>query len=131
MTNRPFFNPPTRVSPLKGGILWAWGFSCRKNQKTKNAHKIGASHFRPQNCGWKNYGHEDFSDLRWPGSCIWPCLGRSVRAPTIEAARAIVAIRCIFDNEEGRPFPLRRGGSGPLAGPSVPLSLGNVKFIYF
>ena len=29
--------------PLKRRILWAWGFSSRKNQKMPGAHKIGAA----------------------------------------------------------------------------------------
>ena len=29
--------------PLKGEILWAWGFFSRKNQKIPGAHKIGAA----------------------------------------------------------------------------------------
>ena len=32
-----------RTPPLKGGILWAWGFSSRKNPKMPGAHKIGAA----------------------------------------------------------------------------------------
>ena len=37
--------PPqkTTTPPLKGGILWAWGFSSRKNPKMPGAHKIGAA----------------------------------------------------------------------------------------
>ena len=57
----PILKQP-RGSPLKGRILWAWGFSSRKNQKMPGAHKIGAAIFRPQNCGRKFYGHQAFSE---------------------------------------------------------------------
>ena len=40
-------NPP----PSKGGILWAWGFSSRKNQKMPGAHKIGAAISGPRITG--------------------------------------------------------------------------------
>ena len=37
--------------PLKGGILWASGFSSRKNQKMPGAHKIGAATSGPRIAG--------------------------------------------------------------------------------
>ena len=37
--------------PLKGGILWAWGFSSRKKQKMPGAHKIGAAISGPRITG--------------------------------------------------------------------------------
>ena len=39
-TSTPPFPKKTRPPPLKGGIIWAWGFSCRKNAKMPGAHKI-------------------------------------------------------------------------------------------
>ena len=48
--------------PKKRGILWTWRFCCRKNTEILGAHKIGAGHFRPQNCGQEFDGHEDFSE---------------------------------------------------------------------
>ena len=38
----------TTTPPLKGGILWAWGFSSRKNPKMPGAHKIGAAISAPE-----------------------------------------------------------------------------------
>ena len=53
-TNGTYFarpiNPPP---PLKGGILWAWGLSSRKNQKILGAHKIGAAMSGPRIAGGK------------------------------------------------------------------------------
>ena len=45
--------PPkkTQNPPLKGGILWAWGFSSRKNPKMPGAHKIGAAISGPRITG--------------------------------------------------------------------------------
>ena len=46
--------PPSKKAqkpPLKGGILWAWGFSSRKNQKMPGAHKIGAAISGPRITG--------------------------------------------------------------------------------
>ena len=37
----PFQENPT--PPLKGGILWAWGFFQQKEPKVPGAHKIGAA----------------------------------------------------------------------------------------
>ena len=36
---------------LKGGILWAWGFSSRKSPKMPGAHKIGAAISGPRIAG--------------------------------------------------------------------------------
>ena len=50
-TSTPPFQKQTQKPPpppLKGGILWAWGFSCRKNQKMPDAHKIGAAISGPE-----------------------------------------------------------------------------------
>ena len=65
---RPFQESPT-PPPLKGGILWAWGFSSRKNQAMPGAHKIGAA-----NSGRKFYGHHAFSEFRVPSNSnpLWP-----------------------------------------------------------
>ena len=55
--------PPKTQSthpPLKRGILWTWLFP--QNGRIFQASKKWRSHFRPQNCGQKFYGHEDFSD---------------------------------------------------------------------
>ena len=41
----------TKNPPLKGGILWAWGFSSRKNPKMPGAHKIGAAISGPRITG--------------------------------------------------------------------------------
>ena len=46
---KPKFPPP----PPKRGILWTWRFSAERRH----------FYFRPQNCGHKFYGHEDFSDI--------------------------------------------------------------------
>ena len=45
--------PPSKKAknPPKGGILWAWGFSSRKNQKMPGAHKIGAAISGPRIAG--------------------------------------------------------------------------------
>ena len=46
--------PPSKKTqnpPLKGGILWAWGFSSRKNPKMPGAHKIGAAISGPRITG--------------------------------------------------------------------------------
>ena len=48
--------------PLKGGILRAWRFSCRKNAIFPGAHKIGAAISGPRNANKNVYGHEDFSE---------------------------------------------------------------------
>ena len=43
--------PPSKKAqnpPLKGGILWAWRFSFRKNPKMPGAHKIGAAISGPE-----------------------------------------------------------------------------------
>ena len=48
--------PPSKkpmTSPLKPGILWAWGFSSRKNQKMPGAHKIGTAISGPRITGGK------------------------------------------------------------------------------
>ena len=45
-------NPP----PPKTRILWAWGFSSRKNQKMPGAHKIGAAISGPRIAGRKITG---------------------------------------------------------------------------
>ena len=50
-TTPPFKKSPE--PPLKGGILWAWGFSRRKNQKIAGAHKIGAATPGPRIAGGK------------------------------------------------------------------------------
>ena len=40
------------------------GMRVSRAERTKNARrpKNWHGHFRPQNCGWKNYGHEAFSE---------------------------------------------------------------------
>ena len=58
-TSTPPLLKKPRTSPLKGGILWARGFSSRKNQKMPGAHNW-RSRFRPQNCRRKFYGHHAF-----------------------------------------------------------------------
>ena len=57
--------PPKKTQntpPLKGGILWTWGFACRKNAffqaPVKLAHPFPAP--ATLSCGQKFYGHEDF-----------------------------------------------------------------------
>ena len=48
--------PPFPENPntaLRCGILWAWGFSSRKNQKMRGAHKIGAAISGPRIAGGK------------------------------------------------------------------------------
>ena len=49
-TSTPPFQK-THDPPLKGGILWAGGFSSRKNQKMPGAHKIGAAMSGPRIAG--------------------------------------------------------------------------------
>ena len=51
-------NPPL----LRGGILWTWGFSSRKNQKIPGAHKLARPSI-PRIVGGKNYGNQDFSEF--------------------------------------------------------------------
>ena len=41
------------------------GFSSRKNEKSQAPSKNWRSHFRAQNCGQKNYGHEAFSEFKY------------------------------------------------------------------
>ena len=57
--------PPSkkpRTPPLKGGILWAWGFSpAERTQKCQAPIKL-AQPFPAQNCGQKFYGHHAFSE---------------------------------------------------------------------
>ena len=48
-THDPGVTPP----PKKQGILWAWGFSSRKNHKMPGAHKIGAAISGPRITGRK------------------------------------------------------------------------------
>ena len=48
-TSTPLLKNPR--TPPKGGILWAWGFSSRKNQKMPGAHKIGAAISGPRITG--------------------------------------------------------------------------------
>ena len=48
--------PPSRKTqhpPLEGGILWALGFSSRKNQKMPGDHKIGSAISGPRIAGRK------------------------------------------------------------------------------
>ena len=48
--------PPSQKAqnpPLKGGILWARGFSSRKNQRIPGAHKTGAAISGPRITGGK------------------------------------------------------------------------------
>ena len=55
--------PPSKKTqnpPLKGGILWAWGFSGRKNQKIPGAHKIGAAISGPRIAGGNFMAHHFF-----------------------------------------------------------------------
>ena len=54
--------------------------------------------------------------LRELGSYILPPLRSSARATAIKAMRGTVAIKDVFYNEKGRPFPLRGRGSVPLTG---------------
>ena len=68
--------PPSkknRKPPLKGGILWALWFSCRKNQKMPGAQKIGAAISGPRIAGGNlmdttivlaHRNRSDFYDLR-------------------------------------------------------------------
>ena len=54
----------TQKPPLKGGILWAWGFSpAERTPKCQAPIKL-AQPFPAQNCGQKFYGHRAFSDMR-------------------------------------------------------------------
>ena len=53
---------PKYPPPLKRGILWTWRFSSRTDAFFQAPIKNRRSHFRPQNCGQKVYGHEDFSE---------------------------------------------------------------------
>ena len=46
---------------LKRGILWAWGFSCRKNQ-IPDAHKTGAAISGPKIADKEFYEHGDCSE---------------------------------------------------------------------
>ena len=59
-TSTPPPSKKTQNPPLKGGISWAWGFSCRKNQKMPGAHIKLAQPFPAQNYGRKFYGHHVF-----------------------------------------------------------------------
>ena len=61
-----------------------------------------------------------------PGSYSLVILRSSARAPTIKTVRRTVAIEAVFDNLKGHLFPLRGGGSVPLAGPLVLLLGGSV-----
>ena len=65
-TPPPFQKNPRPPPPLKGGVLWAWGFSNRKKQKMPVAHKIGAAISVPRIAGDKFYRHVDFSENRDP-----------------------------------------------------------------
>ena len=47
----PLVRNPNTPLPLKGGTLWAWGLSSRKNQKMPGAHKIGAAVSGPRIAG--------------------------------------------------------------------------------
>ena len=58
--------PPKKTQipppPLKRGILWT-RFFLQKERIFQASIKLTRAHFRPQNCGQKFYGHEDFSDF--------------------------------------------------------------------
>ena len=65
--------PPPQTPPQKRGILRTW-FFLQKERIFPGVHKIGAPHFRPQNCGHEFYGHEDFSEnsrTRLKGTRLW------------------------------------------------------------
>ena len=49
----PLQKAQTHPPPLKGGILWAWGFCSRKNQKIPGAHEIGTAISGPRIAGGK------------------------------------------------------------------------------
>ena len=53
------------------------------------------------------------------GPIFSPFLRRSARAPTIKTIRGTMAIKGIFDNSKGRPFP-SRGPPFPSRGPLFP-----------
>ena len=59
---------PKIPPPPKTRNFMDMGFSCRTDAFFPGVHKIWRSHFRPQNCGQKFYGHKDFSLLVWRAS---------------------------------------------------------------
>ena len=50
---------PQRLPP-QNEEFHGYGFFLQKERIFPGVHKIGATHFRPQNCGHEFYGHEDF-----------------------------------------------------------------------
>ena len=58
---------------------------------------------------------------------FWPFLRSSTRAPTTKAIGETIAIKGVFENQKGRPFPLRERVplTGPLATPD-----GGDAFLY-
>ena len=48
--------------PPKRAILWAYGVFQQKEPKHARRPLNWGSHFRPQNCGRKSYGHQAFSE---------------------------------------------------------------------
>ena len=76
-------------TPLKGGILWAWGFSSKRNQKIPGAHKIGVAISGPRIAGGKITDMRIFLGIvmlnfsQDSSQFDTPCLGResSNRAP--------------------------------------------------
>ena len=69
----PFPKKPNSPPPLKQEFS---GHGVVQQKEPKNARRLltWRSHIRPQNCGRKNYGHADFSDLSFPEmqSQKWP-----------------------------------------------------------
>ena len=59
----PFEKAQKTPPPLKEGILWAWGFSSRKNPKVPGAHRIGAAISSPRIAG------RNIMDMSF--FCVW------------------------------------------------------------
>ena len=88
--------PPSKKPqhpPLKGGILRAWWFSSRKNQKMPGAHKIGAAISGPKNCRRKFCGHHAFSDFRKGTNFLASDVGLRIELPeTLLICKFLVAL---------------------------------------
>ena len=93
-TSTPLLKRP-RTPPLKGGILWAWGLSSRKNQKMPGAHKIGAAISGPRITGGNFMDTTLFLTMaQWvalPSTIVWRCPVMSLM--DVRASRAVVSVR--------------------------------------
>ena len=95
--------PPQKKNPkypdLKRGILWAWGFSCRKNQKSQTPIKL-AQPFPPSGSKIADKEFYEHGDCSERGGGLFDELGEGGGAQVPGGCLGGVCKNCFFRSFE-------------------------------